>query len=154
MNRIVGIVEFESPFRFQLPFKLAKPSFESYFLLSKEVLMCISVLKMEFCLQERFLAQMPLLQMKICLQRTFFRIETQNHPKSFWDGQIFIFLRVLVRLLFPRGSRRCCECPHNTGTNLPPQYVEIYHPDELGFICVYTSRFLGQHHYTHTHTQE
>lgn len=43
MNRIVGIVEFESPFRFQLPFKLAKPSFESYFLLSKEDLMCISV---------------------------------------------------------------------------------------------------------------
>ena len=26
--------------------------------------------------------------------------------------------------------------------------------DKLEFICVYTSRFLGQHHYTHTHTQE
>ena len=43
MNWIISIVEVESPFRFQLPSKLAKPSFESYFLLSKKVLMCISV---------------------------------------------------------------------------------------------------------------
>lgn len=90
-------------FRFQLPSKLAKPSFESYFLLSKEVLTCISVFENEILFAREVFSSNSAFANEILFAKNSFPHRDIKKPSQIALGcKIFIFLRALVRLLFPR----------------------------------------------------